>query len=870
MIIRKLDVTRGVQWIEIPEIDLRVLCGCPADAVKHLIKRGLIQHQEIQGLACETGPNAILLSDISAQNGEFANLAEFPVLQMLYKQGLAVPGHPNNSGRKPLLIGSAAQVESQMRYIYRGNYGLTSREELMEAGVPAAQADAMMRLKLAFAFGRIRPTTDLLEGLVVNDAPVEVAGGATVRRVMTNVFEFAYKGETVTVNLNLNSDEKYACPYPLGYRRFEPGYFSIIHSGEGDGWDVNRPGMSSIIAFQGKIYLIDAEPQLSHTMTALGIGIDQIDGIFQTHAHDDHFAGLTVLMRAGRRISYFAAPMVRHAVAKKLTALLGIEESHFADFFDIRDLQPEEWNDIEGLEVKPVFSPHPVETTVFVFRTLWGEGYRSYAHWGDIVSMDVLEGMVTDKPDAPGLDRAAFDRIRSAYAEPVDIKKIDIGGGMIHGNAKDFRNDASRRILLSHRASDLDAAEKEIGSSASFGIVDMLIDSQSDSLRRHAFGYLETHLPGLPLHRLRMLINHPIIEVNPGAIILKEGEKPQEVLLLLSGLVEKIRTRDNLFGNLSAGVLIGGGAVLNDRPANHTYRASSFLHMLQLPAALYLEVMRRNDLHNRHLRAADIMAFLTSTSLFEDGLPVDVLGRIVHGASEQCYRANESIDSKEDHRLNIVRSGHVQLSLGERVLDVLTEKDFFGEEGTIFKVPSLFGMRALGAVTVIRIPPELLEDVPILRWKLLEKYQQRAISVLQGGLVADKLIWSEALSIHVRHLNRQHERLIEIANIIVEQLGADAGADSLARSFDELIDYAHHHFDTEEKLMARHSYPATEDHCRKHADLVRQVAEYKERVVAGDFPDKARFQRFIELWLLRHIMQEDRKYGAFLNARGVF
>jgi hemerythrin len=135
--IHKIDVARGIHWVEVPEAGLRVLCGCPADAVKHLIKRGLILPQEIKGVSCESGPNAILLSDLSLQNGEFSNLAEFPVLQMLYKQGLLLPGHPHNTGRKPLLIGSADQLESQTRYIYRGNYGLVSPEEIIQAGVSA-------------------------------------------------------------------------------------------------------------------------------------------------------------------------------------------------------------------------------------------------------------------------------------------------------------------------------------------------------------------------------------------------------------------------------------------------------------------------------------------------------------------------------------------------------------------------------------------------------------------------------------------------------------------------------------------------------------------------------------------------------------
>ena len=40
--IRKVQVSKGISWIEIPEAEVYVQCGCPADSVKHLMKRGLI------------------------------------------------------------------------------------------------------------------------------------------------------------------------------------------------------------------------------------------------------------------------------------------------------------------------------------------------------------------------------------------------------------------------------------------------------------------------------------------------------------------------------------------------------------------------------------------------------------------------------------------------------------------------------------------------------------------------------------------------------------------------------------------------------------------------------------------------------------
>jgi len=280
--LKKIGVTTGVYWVEAPEAEVFMLCGCPEDAVKHLMLRGLILPTERDGVTFDTGPNAILLSDVMLQNGSFSNQAEFPVLQILYLQGMLLPDHPNNTGAKPLLVGSADQLKAQKEYIYRGNYGLVSAEEIMETGATREEAEEMMRLKLAFAFGRIRSTDELLDSIEVGSKPTEIRNGVTIRRQALNVFEIAYGDETVTVDLNLNHTESYRSPYPLGFQNIKREYFAVVHSGQGDGWDINRPAMSSILMYQGKIYLIDAGPNISYSLMALGIGVNEIEGVFHT------------------------------------------------------------------------------------------------------------------------------------------------------------------------------------------------------------------------------------------------------------------------------------------------------------------------------------------------------------------------------------------------------------------------------------------------------------------------------------------------------------------------------------------------------------------------------------------------------------
>jgi len=868
--ISKISVSDGIYWVEIPQARLRVLCGCPGDAVKHLIKRGLIVEKEKHGIVWETGPNAILLSDVMLQKGAFANLAEFPVLHMLYKQGMILPNHPNNTGEKPLVIGITEQVDAQMQYIYRGNYGLVSREEMSITGIEEAVAKEMMRLKLRFAFGHIRPASDLVDWCVVDHERVEIRNGVYIRRLAINVFEFEYDGETVIVDLNLGPDEQYEAAYPLGYQHIPREYFGIIHSGEGDGWDANRPTMSSVLMFQGKVYLIDAGPNLSYNLTALGIGLDEIEGIFHTHAHDDHFAGITTLMQAGHKIKYYATPLVRSTVEKKIAALLSVEEERLRDFFEIHDLKFDIWNDIEGLEVKPIFSPHPVETSIFVFRTLWADGYKTYGHFADIVSLDVLKDMITESPEKAGVTREFYEQVKREYLQTTDLKKIDIGGGLIHGVAADFRDDQSGKILLSHNARALTPVEKEIGSSAPYGIADILIGAEWDYPRARAYQYLQSYFPNAQRHYLRILMNGEIEEFNPGVIIYKEGQVPANVLLILTGMVEKISSRDDLHNQLSAGSLIGEIPGLKSQPMNETYRAAGYVRALKIPSSLYIELVRRNGLLPKIEKTSRKRAFLQSTALFGEGIPYPVLGRIVDAVQIRKYSAGEIHHYADLGPLSLIHIGKFARIVGDTTVEILGARDFFGDEGAMFDLPSMFQLQALEDAETYEIPGHFLRDIPIVRWKLFETYHKRATRITHAGNIPGLVSWREEYAIQNSQMDTHHRKLLEIANSIAEMIRTKRPPDTLQSAFEALMDYAHYHFMQEEALMELYQYPGTADHRLTHRRLIEEASTFRERVRKGLETDAASFQAFFQHWLIDHILTDDRLYGVHLNSRGVY
>jgi hemerythrin len=856
----KLKISNGIFWVEIPEADLRILCGCPADSVKHLMRRGLIAPRQKGGITYETGPNAILLCDSPIQKGTFTNLSEFPVLQMLYRQGMLIPGHPNNTGRKPMLIGLEDQVRSQSEYIFRGNYGLASEEEITACGVAAETARDMMRIKRWFAFGKIRATEDLIDSRVVDGAAIELAPGAFVHRKGLNRWEFLTPGESLEVDLTLGEGEEYQAPFDLGARTIRREYFSVIHVGEGDGWDPGKPCMGSVLCFQGRLYLIDAGPNILHSLTALGVGVNEIEGIFHTHCHDDHFAGLVSLIRADQRFRYFAAPYVRASVEKKLAALTGIDPRRFGELFDVHDLVPGEWNRVDGLEVRPVFSPHPVETTVLFFRAHCETGSRTYAHLADLPSFGVLERMTTDDPSRDGISVRARDSFIREVLELSELKKVDAGGGLIHGSPEDFASDPSRKIILSHMAIPLTEAQKEIGSNAAFGQTDVLIPVQHQTyLLRSASRYLESYFPEVPRGERGMLLNCSIVSFNAGSLMIKKGERNAEIFLILSGTAEVIDREGGFHSRLAAGALAGELSALSDEPSHRTFRAESTIAALRVPSDTYRLFIRRNGLEESIHKVREYRRILFNSVLFSDMASFTAQREIARVMEKREAAKGEIIPHKGDLKLYLLAEGEVALRSEKFLIETIRASDFWGESAVTDGREPACEARAMSSVTYYAIPAGSLKEYPGVYLKLLEASDRR-MKVLRTKFGFG---WQDFYSVGVKEIDDQHKELFTQIKSLSDGMDSASDPGAYRERLDALLVQVRAHFSDEESFLESRGYPQLAVQRDEHRKLLAQLEERmsdNEAVLAARQPAES----FFKDWLIMHTLVEDRLFKDFV------
>ena len=734
---QKINVCPGVYMVDIHEIGLRILCGCPMDVVKLLTRKGIIRAVEGKGVRFETGPNAILLSDVATQNGQFCNLIEFPILHMQYKQGMVLPSHPNNTGARPLLMGLPYQINAQCNYFIRGKYGLISVKELMEAGFAQQDAIDQMRMKMRFNFGQLKKIEEQIDLFYIEGANrMEIRDGLHVRRTAHNVYEFYFGNDMVQVDLNLLSQESYEISFSLDYHKPSAEYFSVTHLGEGNGWDAERASMSSLLCYQGRYFLVDAPPGVDRLLQAAGISINELEGIFHTHSHDDHFGGLTSLIRSDRRLKYFATKAVRYSVTKKLAAVLSVDESMFFRMFNCFDLDFDKWNHIEGLEVMPLLSPHPVETSIFYFRTLWnggddgGCGYSCYGHLADTCSDRILKSFVTDDPKEYGISPEFYDRVQKSYHLPVDLKKVDIGGGLIHGDAIDFQNDRSQKIVLSHIERPLQNLEKEVGTNATFALTDVLIPSRINFYMKRAETWLKEILPLASECDLNLLLNGPILHLSVGTILIKKKECPQNVYLLLTGVVSGFSREDNVSVTLNTGSLVGVSFALFDTAANLTFRAESYVTLLEMSKSVYIHILER---HKGLKQFSDIqhqIDYLQALNLFSDSVGESALRYISQNIEIYESDPGEIVNCESMPGLYIVFQGTIGIFEQSEMKDLFVGGDIFGEETILPGVNTRYAYETVQKAIIYHIPSKIIHRIPVIQWKLMELHKLKMSRIM--------------------------------------------------------------------------------------------------------------------------------------------
>ncbi|MCX7857340.1 MAG: bacteriohemerythrin [Deltaproteobacteria bacterium] len=132
------------------------------------------------------------------------------------------------------------------------------------------------------------------------------------------------------------------------------------------------------------------------------------------------------------------------------------------------------------------------------------------------------------------------------------------------------------------------------------------------------------------------------------------------------------------------------------------------------------------------------------------------------------------------------------------------------------------------------------------------------------------LEWTEKNKTNVKTCDDQHKKLFQLVNTLYDAMKEGKGNDVMKKILDELVGYTAYHFSTEENLMQKYNYPGLVWHKKEHEDLAKKAKELKEKSDKGEFIISSEVLSFLKNWLNTHTMGSDRKYGEFLNNKGIF
>ena len=132
------------------------------------------------------------------------------------------------------------------------------------------------------------------------------------------------------------------------------------------------------------------------------------------------------------------------------------------------------------------------------------------------------------------------------------------------------------------------------------------------------------------------------------------------------------------------------------------------------------------------------------------------------------------------------------------------------------------------------------------------------------------IVWNDRLSVNVATVDREHQELISILNDLYDSIAQGAGHAVVSQTLARLTAYTEHHFQHEEALFARTSYPDAALHHAQHDGMVSLLVDWQRRYDAGDVSGLSlEVVNYLKDWLFDHILGTDRQYTEYLHAAGI-
>jgi hemerythrin-like metal-binding protein len=132
--------------------------------------------------------------------------------------------------------------------------------------------------------------------------------------------------------------------------------------------------------------------------------------------------------------------------------------------------------------------------------------------------------------------------------------------------------------------------------------------------------------------------------------------------------------------------------------------------------------------------------------------------------------------------------------------------------------------------------------------------------------------WREDYSVGHELLDDDHKKLFALIDRMRRIVQSYGTRGEVERVLNELYEYTDYHFQHEEEFLKQVDFPAFEAHKKRHAHLKREVETLlhtyntmAERTDPDDYEFEKELYRFLNDWLVNHILGEDKLYARHVE-----
>ncbi len=129
--------------------------------------------------------------------------------------------------------------------------------------------------------------------------------------------------------------------------------------------------------------------------------------------------------------------------------------------------------------------------------------------------------------------------------------------------------------------------------------------------------------------------------------------------------------------------------------------------------------------------------------------------------------------------------------------------------------------------------------------------------------------WDDKYSVNVSIIDEEHKKLINIINKTILAKQYNNNPRSILEILDDMTVYAKEHFKTEETYMSNFKYHDYKTHKDEHQNFSKNILAYSKCLMRGNYQILEDILEYLQLWLVHHIQESDKKYTYCFNKNGL-